>query len=373
MSKRDYYETLGVDKNASEADIKSAFRKKAKEFHPDLNKDNPKAEESFKEAQEAYSVLSDSQKRKQYDQFGHSFNNNGASGFGGSGFSGADFDFGDIFDNLFGGSGFSGFGGSSRTRARQGSDAIMRMHLTFEEAVYGTERKIDLDVMDDCSECHGEGGFDSTTCATCNGSGQVTSEQRTILGAFLTKTTCPTCGGEGKTFKTKCKSCNGKGKIKKNKEVTVTIPSGVSTGEQLRLSGKGNPGLNGGPNGDLYIEFIVKEHEFYERDKNDIYLEVPITIVDAILGCKKEIPTIHGNVKLQVPTGTDTGDKQRIKGKGIFNSSSNRKGDMYVVFRVVTPKKVSKDEKKLLEKLEKSLVTDSFIKNFDKFTEKNEK
>ncbi len=379
MEKRDYYETLGVDKGATEAEIKSAFRKKAKEFHPDLNKDNPKAEEKFKEAQEAYSVLSDENQRKRYDQFGHA-GMGGNSGFGGQGgfggfegFGGAaDFDFSDLFGNIFGGQGggFSSFGGG-KNRAQRGSDALMRMTLSFEEAVYGADKKIKLEVVEDCEDCNGEGGFDSTKCSECHGSGTITTEQRTILGSFLSKTTCPHCNGKGKVYKKKCSTCNGKGKTKNNKTVTVTIPAGINEGERLRISGKGHPGHNGGPNGDLYLEFHIEQHDFYERDNDDIYLEVPLTITEAILGCKKEIPTIHGNVKLTVAAGTDSGDKQRIKGKGIENDSTRRKGDMYIIYQVITPKKLSKDEKKTFEKLSKTLAEGSEIKEFEKFTNKN--
>lgn len=382
-SKRDYYEVLGVDKSASEAEIKSAFRKKAKEFHPDLNKDNPDAAEKFKEAQEAYSVLSDQNKKAMYDQYGHAGVHQGASsagGYGGysGGFSSQDFDFGDIFDSIFGGGtgfgGFSGFGGGQQTtRAHRGADALMRMQISFEEAVYGTEKKFSIDVTEDCDECDGKGGFDSEKCSTCHGSGTITAQQQTILGSFMTKTTCPDCKGLGKTYKKKCKECNGTGKETKNKKITINIPSGVNTGDRQRISGKGHPGSNGGVNGDLYIEFIVEEHEYFVRDGADIYLEVPITISEAILGCKKSIPTIHGNVKVNIPAGTDSGDKQRIRGKGVEDNYRNVTGDMFIIFKVVTPKKLSREEKKLIEKLNTTLSKDSDITKFDKFTKENDK
>lgn len=372
--KRDYYEVLGVSKSASEAEIKSAFRKKAKEFHPDLNKDNPSAAEKFKEAQEAYSVLSDENKRKMYDQYGHAGvggNGAGFSGFGG--FDASDFDFGDIFDNIFGG-GFSGFGGASsgRNRAVRGSDLLMRVDIDFLDAAYGVEKDIDVDVVEDCEDCHGEGGFDVDTCSRCHGSGTITSEQHTILGSFVSKTTCPECSGKGKTYKRRCSTCNGKGKVKKNKTITVNVPSGINTGDRLRVSGKGSAGSNGGPNGDLYLEFVVSTHEYFVRDGDDIYLEVPITMTEAILGTKKTIPTLYGNVKLTIPAGSDSSDKHRIRGKGIDNKNTHSKGNMYVVIKVITPKKLSRDQKKLIEQLAKTDLDDSNIKKFDQFTKNNE-
>ena len=382
--KRDYYEVLGVSKTASAQEIKSAFRKKAKEFHPDLNKDDPNAAEKFKEAQEAYSVLSDESKRKMYDQYGHAGVGNGgpgAGGFGGySNFDGAGFDFGDIFDSIFGGSasgfgGFSNFGsGSSRqnSRATRGSDILMRMNLTFDEAIYGCEKKFNLDVVEDCEECHGHGGFDREECKTCHGQGTITTQQNTILGSFMSRTTCPDCNGIGRTYKRKCSECNGKGKIKKNKKLTINISEGINTGDRQRVSGKGNPGTNGGENGDLYIEFIVSDHDYFVRDNDDIYLEVPLTLTEAVLGCKKEIPTLYGNVKLNISAGTNSGDKQRIKGKGVNNSYRRHKGDMYVVFKVYTPKRLSREQKQLIQKLSETNMETDEIKRFNKFTRDND-
>ena len=381
--KRDYYEVLGVSKTATEQEIKSAFRKKAKEFHPDLNKDDPSAAEKFKEAQEAYSVLSDENKRKMYDQYGHAGVGNGgpgAGGFGGySNFDGAGFDFGDIFDSIFGGSsggfgGFSNFGGNSRntTRATKGSDVLMRMKLTFDEAIFGCEKKFNIDVVEDCSECHGHGGFERKECPECHGQGTITTQQNTILGSFMSRTTCPECNGTGHTYKRKCTECNGKGKIKKNKKLTINIPGGINTGDRQRVSGKGNPGTNGGPNGDLYIEYIVEEHDYFIRDNDDIYLEVPLTLTEAILGVKKEIPTLYGNVKLNISAGTNSGDKQRIRGKGVDNTYARHKGDMYVVFKVYRPKRLSREQKVLIQKLaETNLETDE-VKRFNKFTRDND-
>ena len=374
MNKKDYYEVLGVSKDASEADIKSAFRRLAKKYHPDVSKEE-NAAEKFKEVQEAYAVLSDENKRKQYDQFGHqAFDGagfgGGAGGFGG--FDASDFDFGDIFDNIFGG-GFAGFGGSSNSkRARQGADRLMRIRLTFEEAIFGCEKDIKLEVNEECDECSGPGGFDEQTCPNCHGSGTVTSEQRTLFGSFVSKSTCSNCKGLGKVFKKTCSNCHGNGRVVKNKTITVTIPKGAATGNRLRLSGKGEAGVNGGANGDLYLEFAVEEHDYFQREGDDIYLKVPITITEAVLGCKKEIPTIYGNVKLAIPSGSNSGDKQRIKGKGVDNEFSRTKGDMYVILDVRIPKKLSREQKKLFESLEDTDLSDSKIENFDEFTENND-
>lgn len=372
MDKKDYYDVLGVNKSASQDEIKSAFRKLAKQYHPDVSKEE-NAEAKFKEAQEAYSVLSDEQKRSQYDQFGHSaFQGGGAGGAGGfGGFDFNGFDYGDIFENIFGG--FGGFSSSRNSnRARRGNDSLIRMKLSFEEAVFGTRKEIELDVIEECSDCSGKGGHDETVCDKCHGSGTITSEQHTILGSFLSKTTCNKCGGKGKTYKTTCSTCRGDGRVKKNKEIEIKIPSGVDNGSRLKLSGKGSAGTNGGSNGDLYIEFIVEEHDYFIRDDNDIYIEAPINITEAVLGCKKEIPTLYGNVTLTIPSGSESGDKHRIKGKGINNESSRRKGDMYIVLKIVTPKKLSKEQKKLLESLsETNLDDDNDIKKFNKFIKEN--
>lgn len=376
MNKKDYYEVLGVSKDASAQEIKSAFRKLAKLYHPDVSKEAD-AEAKFKEIQEAYAVLSDEENRRKYDQYGHAAFENQAGGAGGyGGFDASGFDFSDIFDSIFG-SGF-GFGGtssssSSRARARAGSDKLMRIRLTFEEAVFGCEKDIKLEINEKCSECNGKGGFDEETCSACHGSGTITQEQRTLFGTFMSKTTCNKCGGTGRSYERVCSKCHGNGSMRINKTITVNIPSGVDTGNRLRLSGKGEAGINGGPNGDLYLEFVVEEHDYYTRDGNDIYLTVPITVTEAVLGCKKEIPTIHGNVNLSVPAGSNSGDKQRIKGKGIDNESTRKKGDMYIILDVRIPKKISRDQKRLFEDLDDTDLTDSKINSFDKFTKNNDR
>ena len=376
MNKKDYYEVLGVSKNASQDEIKSAFRKLAKKYHPDVSKE-PNAEEKFKEAQEAYAVLSDESRRKQYDQFGHDAFTNGGAGAGGfNGFGGFDFsnfDYSDIMDEIFGG--FGGFGGSSRrgkNRARRGADSLMGMKLTFEEAVFGCKKDITVDVIEECKDCDGKGGSGEQTCDNCHGSGTITSEQHTIFGTFLSKTTCNKCGGKGQTYSKICSKCHGTGQVKKTKELEVKVPAGVDTGTRLKLTGKGDAGTNGGPNGDLYIEFKVSDHKYFIRDEDDIYIEAPITITEAILGCKKEIPTLYGNVNLTIPAGSESGDRHRIKGKGINNEARHHKGDMYIVLKIVTPKKLSKEQKKLLEELNRTnLDDDNDIKEFNKFVKSN--
>ena len=367
MNKKDYYEILGVSKNASESEIKSAFRKLAKKYHPDVSKE-PDAEEKFKEAQEAYAVLSDENKRRQYDQFGHSAFTNAQGGF--SGFEG--FDFGsmsDIFDDILGGMGF-GFSSSrkSSNASYRGNDILEHMTITFEEAVFGCKKDIQLTLEDECDACHGKGGFDEKTCSQCHGSGTITSEQRTIFGSFLTKTTCPNCNGKGKTFEKKCSDCRGMGRIRKTKTIEVNIPAGIDDGNRLRLAQKGEAGINGGRNGDLYIEFSVKKHEIYDRDEDDIYLELPITIPEAVLGCKKEIPTLYGKVDLTIPAGTQSNSKLKLRSKGVANVNTQRKGDMYVIVKVQIPTKLTKEEKKAFENLNSVMKEDnSFLNKIRKF------
>ena len=373
MNKRDYYEVLGVSKTATEAEIKSAFRKLAKKYHPDINKEAD-AEAKFKEVQEAYAVLSDETKRRQYDQFGHAaFSGNGGAGgagFSGFDFSGFDVDLDDILGNMFGG-GF-GFSGSSRHRntKTRGNDVLYHMNLSFEEAVFGCEKDVKIDTSVTCDDCDGRGGHDEMTCDLCHGSGTITTEQRTFLGAFLSKTTCTNCNGSGKTFKRRCTTCNGHGSVKKNRTITVKVPSGIDTGMRLRVSGKGEVGQNGGPAGDLYLEFNVKDHDFFSREGDDIYLTVPITITDAILGCKKDIRTLDSVVTLNIKAGTNSGDKQRIKGKGIKNSSTGRLGDMYIIFEIVLPDKLSREQKNLFDNLAKTDLKNSEYEKFTKFVKK---
>lgn len=369
MNKRDYYEVLGVSKEATDKEIKSAFRKLAKQYHPDVNKEEGAAEK-FKEAQEAYAVLSDESKRRQYDQYGHA----AFDGMnGGAGFDFSNFDFSDIFGDIFGG-GFGFGGGRSQysNRSRKGADNVMRVNLSFEEAVFGCKKTINVSYYDNCNECNGKGGLGETTCPTCRGTGTMTAEQRTLFGTFMTRTTCSKCNGRGVTYEKSCSNCRGNGKILKKTDVEVKVPAGVDTGNQLRIAGKGDKGINGGPNGDLYLEFYVKDHELFIRDDNDIYLELPITITDAVLGTKREVPTLYGNVKLTIPAGSSTNDKHRLKGKGIEDIHSHVKGNMYVVLKVVVPDKLSKEQKKLYEELAKiETENNSEFKKINDYIAKN--
>ena len=363
MNKRDYYEILGVDKNASEADIKSAFRRLAKKYHPDVSKEE-NAAEKFKEAQEAYAILSDPEKRRQYDQFGHSAFDGPTGGFSGY----QDFDFSDILNDLFGGMGFSSGRTSSSHRQngpRKGNDILHRMTIDFEEAVYGTKKDIKIDVEETCPECDGKGGFNSKTCSECHGSGTITSEQRTMFGSFLSKTTCPYCKGTGETYEKNCSDCHGRGKVTNRKTITVTVPAGIDSENRLRIAGRGGTGEHGGPNGDLYIEFTVREHEFYQRVDDDIYIELPLTITEAVLGTKKEVPTIYGNVELTIPSGTQNGEKMRLRGKGIENVNTKKNGDMYVITKIIIPEKLTREQKKLFEELnETELDNNKYFKTY---------
>ena len=370
-SSRNYYDILGVSKNATDAEIKSAFRKLAKQYHPDLNKE-PGAEEKFKEIGEAYAVLSDAEKKRQYDTLGHEAFTQGAAGggFGGGfgGFSAEDIDLSSIFDDLFGGSMFGNSRRNRGSRPTKGKDTLITISLTFEEAVFGCKKTISVDLDSTCDACSGKGGSGEQTCSTCGGRGRVLSEQRTMFGVFQSESTCPTCGGKGKNYKDTCSKCHGSGHVIKNKEIEITVPEGVDTGHQLRISGKGAAGYNGGPNGDIYIEFKVKNHSLFERKENDIYVDLPITIVDAALGCKKEVPTLTGTVIIDIDAGTQSGDQLRLKGKGVKDPMRKKNGDMYVVIDVIIPTKLDKKQKDLLKELgDTDLENESSFKNFKKF------
>ena len=321
MSKRDYYEVLGVSKSASKDEIKKAYRKLSKQYHPDINKEADAADK-FKEIAEAYEVLSDDQKKAHYDQFGHTDPNQGFGGGGdfGGGFGG----FEDIFNTFFGGG-----GGGSRRRdpnaPRQGADLQYTMTVSFEEAAFGKETDIEIPREETCTTCSGSGAKPGTKPETCKH-----------------------CNGTGKEIKHKCSTCGGAGKVKKRKKIHVKIPAGIDDGQQLRMSGQGEAGINGGPAGDLYVVFHVREHEFFERDGDDVYCEMPVTFVQASLGAEIEVPTLHGKVKLKVPAGTQTGTKFRLKGKGIPNVRGYGVGDQHILVRIITPTKLTDKQKQLL-------------------------
>ena len=347
MSKRDYYEILGVGKDASKDEMKKAYRKLSKKYHPDINKEAD-ADEKFKEISEAYEVLSDDQKRAQYDRFGHTDPNQGFGGgadFGGGGFGG----FEDIFNTFFGG------GGGGRRRdpnaPRQGADLQYTMSLTFEEAVFGKETEIEIPREEECDTCHGSGAKPGTkvnTCSHCNGSGQLNVEQNTPFGRIVNRRVCHYCNGTGKQIKEKCSTCGGAGKVQKRRKIAVKIPAGIDDGQQLRVTGQGEPGINGGPAGDLYVVFHVRSHDFFERNGDDIYCEMPVTFAQAALGDEIEVPTLHGKVKLKVPAGTQTSTRFRLKGKGVPNVRGYGTGDQHVQVKVVTPSKLTDKQKQLL-------------------------
>lgn len=341
MSKRDYYEVLGLDKNASTDEVKKAYRKLARQYHPDVNKEAD-AEAKFKEVKEAYETLNDPQKKAHYDQFGHTDPNQGFGGAG-AGFEG----FGDIFDMFFGGGG----GRRNPNAPRQGNDLQYGLRLSFEEAVFGKETEIQIPTEETCGTCHGSGAKPGTkpeTCSHCNGSGQLNVEQNTPFGRIVNRRVCHYCSGKGKIIKEKCKTCHGAGKVRKNKTLSVKVPAGVDNGQQIRMSGHGEPGVNGGPAGDLYVVFQVAEHEFFERDGDDIYCEMPLTFVQAALGDEIEVPTLYGKVKLKIPAGTQTGTNFRLRGKGVKNVHGRGQGDQHIQVKVVTPKNLTEKQKQLL-------------------------
>lgn len=352
-SERDYYDVLGVSKSASDEEIKRAFRKLAKQYHPDVNKEEGAAEK-FKEIGEAYSVLSDANKRRQYDQFGHAAFDGAGGGFSGGGFEGfdfADFDLGSIFESMMGG-GFGGGRSSSRgSRATKGADKAVSMKLDFEEAVYGCEKEFKITIDDACPECDGKGGMGEESCSSCGGRGRVVTQQRTMFGVFQSETVCSKCNGRGISYKTKCTKCSGKGSVSNSKTIKFRVPRGVENGDTMRIPGKASVGQNGGPRGDVYIEFEVKDHEIYQRDGRDIYVKIPLTITEAVLGCKKEVPTVQGTIITEIPAGTQNGDKFKFRGKGIDDEKSGRKGDAYGIVSVIIPTKLDHSQKKLFKSL----------------------
>ena len=350
MAKRDYYEVLGVKKDATDAEIKSAYRKKAKECHPDLHPDDKEAEERFKELNEANEVLSDAQKRQQYDQYGFDGSNmGGAGGFDFNGFGGMG-GFEDIFSSFFGG----GMGGQRRNGPVQGNDLQHRITITFEEAAFGCEKTIDFFRSELCDDCSGSGakpGTQPQTCPTCKGSGQV----RMGGGFMVTVRACPNCGGEGKIIKEKCPNCSGTGRVRRKRSIKLRIPAGIQDGVSMVKRGEGEPGMRGGPAGDLYITVSVKPHKLFRRDGSNILLEMPISITQAALGCEIDVPTLEKPVKQRIPEGTQTGTQFRIKGQGFPNLKNGIKGDLILTVNVEVPRKLNDKQKDLLRQLDESM------------------
>lgn len=364
--KRDYYEVLGVQKGASEDEIKKAYRGLAKKYHPDLNPGDKEAEAKFKEVNEAYEVLSDSDKRARYDQFGHAGvdPNFGGGAGGGSPFQGG-FDFTDIFDSFFGG----GFGGSARranpNAPRRGSDVQANIAISFEEAAKGCTKTINYQQIENCADCHGTGaaaGTSPKTCPNCNGTGQVRISQRTPFGVVQSAQTCDRCHGSGKIIETPCKTCDGKGKVRRKKTLEVTVPAGIDDEQILNVGGKGNAGSNGGPAGDLHVYVSVRPHPVFERRGNDVWCEMPITFTQAALGADVEVPTLDGKVSYHVHEGTQPGDVFRLKGKGIQSLHSRMRGDQYVQITVEIPRNLNEKQKELLRQLD----SDTGDKNYQK-------
>jgi molecular chaperone DnaJ len=353
MSQRDYYEILGVSRNASPDELKSAFRKLARQYHPDVNKSED-AEERFKEINEAYAVLSDTDKRSAYDRFGHA----GVRGAGGMGDFNVDFnDFADIFGDLFG---FGGMGRRGRTRnaPRRGADLQIRVDLSFEEAVFGVDKEIEITRNETCVECSGSGaepGTSPSRCQTCNGQGEVRQVRQTILGSMVQVATCPTCGGAGETVTTPCRNCQGRGQVRHIRKKTITIPAGVDNGNQMRLPGEGEPGANGGPNGNLYLAIHVRPHQFFRRREFDILLDLNINVAQATLGAEVDVPTIDGPQKLRIPAGTQPGKILTLRGKGVPHVRSSARGDQHVVVNIEIPSRLNTEQRELFESLAKSL------------------
>lgn len=352
MAKRDYYEVLGVDRDATEDDLKRAYRQAAKKYHPDLNPNDSEAEEKFKEVNEAYEVLSDPQKRAAYDRFGHDGAN--GQGFGGFDFEGfGDGGLGDLFDAFFGGT--TGGTGRRRRGPVRGADIRYDLNITFEEAAFGTEKEIQVVRLEDCSQCHGTGGKEGAepvTCSECNGTGEISYTQTTAFGRFVNVRTCGTCGGEGTIVSDPCDRCRGRGKVRNRRKISVKIPEGINDGQAITLRGEGDIGERGGPPGDLYVYISVKPHKLFKREGYDIYCEVPITFTQAALGAEIDIPTLEGTEKFKVPEGTQTGKVFTLRNRGISHLRGSGRGNQYIAVKVIVPRRLNDKQKDLLRQFE---------------------
>lgn len=359
-NKRDYYEVLGVDRGADEATIKKAYRQLAKKYHPDMNPGDKEAEKKFKEASEAYAVLSDAEKRRQYDQFGHAAfeqGGGGAGGFGGFDFNGGDMGdiFGDIFGDLFGG----GRSRRANNGPMKGANVRTAVRITFEEAVFGCEKQLDLNLKDECTTCHGTGakpGTSPETCPKCGGKGQIVYTQQSLFGTVRNVQTCPDCNGSGKIVKEKCEDCHGSGYITNRKKIAVTIPAGIDNGQSIRIREKGEPGVNGGPRGDLLVEVQVERHPIFQRQDMNIYSTAPVTFAQAALGGQIHITTVDGDMAYDIKPGTQTDTKIRLKGKGVPSlRNKNIRGDHYVTLVVQVPTKLNEEAKEYLRKYDEAV------------------
>ena len=356
--KRDYYEVLGVSKSASDSELKSAYRKLAKKYHPDMNPGDKEAEAKFKEASESYSVLSDPDKRRQYDQFGHAAFEGGAGG-GAGGFDFNGMDMGDIFGDIFG-----DFFGGGRSRAQnngpmKGQNLHHTIRITFEEACFGTEKELDLPLQDECESCHGTGakaGTTPETCSKCGGKGQVVYTQQSLFGMVRNVQTCPDCRGTGKIIRDKCPDCHGSGYITRKRKISVTVPAGIDNGQSIRIREKGDPGVNGGPRGDLLVEVAVSRHPIFQRQGIDIYSSAPITFAQAALGGDVRIKTVDGEVEYTVKPGTQTDTRIRLRGKGVPSlRNKSIRGDQYVTLVVQVPTKMNGEQRELLKKFDEAM------------------
>ena len=365
QEKRDYYEVLGVAKGASDDELKKAYRRLAKQYHPDLHPNDKEAEEKFKEINEAYDVLKDPDKRARYDQFGFSgVDPNFGGGAGGDPFGGSGFDVSDIFDSFFG-----GFGGGRRSNPnapRRGSDIETTVVISFEEAAKGCRKEVTFQQIETCDECHGSGaaaGSSPTTCLQCHGTGQIHINQRTPFGMMQTARTCDRCGGKGKIIENPCKKCGGTGRVRRHRTIEINIPAGIDDERILNVSGKGNVGLNGGPNGDLHVYVNIRPHELFERRGNDVWCEMPVTFVQACLGAEVTVPTLDGKVRYTIHEGTQPGDVFKLKGKGIPILGGRGRGDQYVQITIEVPKNLNQKQKEALRAFDELTDEKNYQKN----------